>query len=70
VSSRRRAKISADRDIRRPRGQPHQDDGVAAALEQGNMQNWLAQQQNNFWQMQNWQAQQQGNFWDMVGAMR
>src|SRR5215469_9115488 len=47
-----------------------QDDGVAAAIEQGNMQNWLAQQQNNFWQMQNWQAQQQGNFWDMVGAMR
>jgi hypothetical protein len=34
------------------------------------MQDWLAQQQNNFWQMQNWQAQQQGNFWDMVGAMR
>jgi len=34
------------------------------------MQNWLAQQQNNFWQMQNWEAQQQGNFWDMVGAMR
>ena len=34
------------------------------------MQNWLAQQQNNFWQMQNWQAQQQGNFWDMVGAIR
>ena len=49
---------------------PPQDDGVAAAIEQGNMQNWLAQQQNNFWQMQNWQAQQQGNFWDMVGAMR
>jgi hypothetical protein len=34
------------------------------------MQDWLAQQQNNFWQMQNWQAQQQGNFWGMVGAMR
>jgi hypothetical protein len=51
-------------------GQPPQDDGVAAAIEQGNMQDWLAQQQNNFWQMQNWQAQQQGNFWDMVGAMR
>ena len=48
---------------------PH-DDGVAAAIEQGNTQNWLAQQQNNFWQMQNWQAQQQQNFWDMVGAMR
>jgi hypothetical protein len=47
-----------------------QDDGVAAAIQQGNVQNWLAQQQNNFWQMQNWQAQQQGNFWDMVGAMR
>jgi len=47
-----------------------QDDGVAAAIEQGNMQNWLAQQQNNFWQMQNWQAEQQDNFWDMVGAMR
>ena len=50
--------------------QPPQDDGVADAIQQGNMQNWLAQQQNNFWQMQNWQAQQQGNFWDMVGAMR
>jgi hypothetical protein len=49
---------------------PRDDDGVAAAIEQGNMQNWLAQQQNNFWQMQNWQAQEQGNFWDMVGAMR
>jgi len=50
---------------------PPQDDGVAAAIEQGNSQNWLTQQQNNyFWQMQNWQAQQQGNFWDMVGAMR
>jgi hypothetical protein len=49
---------------------PHDDGGVATAIEQGNMQNWLAQQQNNFWQMQNWQAQQQGNFWDMVGAMR
>jgi len=34
------------------------------------MQNWLAQQQNHFWQMQNWQAQQQDNFWDMIGAMR
>ena len=34
------------------------------------MQDWLAQQPNNFWQMQNWQAQQQGNFWDMVGAIR
>jgi hypothetical protein len=34
------------------------------------MQNWLAQQQNNFWQMQNWQAQQQDNFWNMVGAMQ
>jgi hypothetical protein len=52
------------------RGQPPQDDGVAAAIEQGNTQNWLAQQQNNFWQMQNWQGQQQQNFWDMVGAMR
>jgi hypothetical protein len=51
-------------------GQPSQDDGVAAAIQQGNMQNWLAQQQNNFWQMQNWQAQQQQNFWDMAGAMR
>jgi len=50
--------------------QPPQDDGVADAIQQGNMQNWLAQQQNNFWQMQNWQAQQQGNFWDMVGAIR
>jgi hypothetical protein len=49
---------------------PPHDDGVAAAVEQGNIQNWLAQQQNNFWQMQNWQAQQQGNFWDMVGAIR
>ena len=49
---------------------PHDDGGVAAAIEQGNAQNWLAQQQSNFWQMQNWQAQQQGNFWDMVGAMR
>ena len=51
-------------------GQTPHDDGVGAAIEQGNMQNWLAQQQNNFWQMQNWQAQQQGNFWDMVGAIR
>ena len=51
-------------------GQPPQDNGVAAAIEQGNMQNRLPQQQNNFWQMQNWQAQQQGNYWDMVGAMR
>jgi len=49
---------------------PPQDDAAAAAIEQGNMQNWLAQQQNNFWQMQNWQAQQQGNFWNMVGAIR
>src|SRR5215471_12748241 len=49
---------------------PRQDDGVAAAIEQGNSQNWLAQQRNNFWQMQNWQAQQQGKFRDMVGTMR
>ena len=51
-------------------GQPPQDDDVAAVIQQGDMQNWLAQQQNNFWQMQNWQAQQQGNFWNMVGAMQ
>jgi hypothetical protein len=50
--------------------QPPQDDGVADAIQQGNMQDWLAQQQSNFWQLQNWQAQQQNNFWDMVGAMR
>jgi hypothetical protein len=41
---------------------PPYDDGVAVAIQQGNVQDWLAQQQNNFWQMQNWQAQQQGNF--------
>ena len=35
---------------------PPQDDRVAAAIQQGNMQNW--------------QAQQQGNFWNMIGAMR
>jgi len=44
--------------------------GVDNAIQQGNMQDWLAQQQSNFWQLQNWQAQQQNNFWDMVGAMR
>jgi hypothetical protein len=47
-----------------------QDDGVAAAIQQGNTQDWIGQQQNNFWQMQNWQAQQQNNFWTMVGATR
>ena len=41
---------------------PPQDDGIAAAIEQSNMQNWLAQQQSDFWQMQNWQAQQQDKF--------
>ena len=51
-------------------GEPAYDASVATAIQQGNMQNWLAQQQNNFWQMQNWQAQQQNNFWNMVGAMR
>src|SRR5215467_3709818 len=49
---------------------PVYDDSVAMAIQQANTQNWLAQQQDNFWQMQNWQAQQQNNFWTMVGATR
>src|SRR5262249_16071139 len=41
---------------------PPQDDGVPAAIQQGNMQDWLAKKQNNFWQRQNWQANPPASF--------